>query len=135
MTDLDELERKARAASEGPWFVRKEPTSSGLAVIEDGRHDGLFPITAEWHEARFIAAANPAVILALIERVRAAEALRNESDWHEDDGPVLWWAYDDGQLLGEPPYVGSPIDTDWPGYHTHWTRLVVPPFVATKAKP
>lgn len=23
----------------------------------------------------------------------------------------------------EPPYVGTPNDCDWPGYHTHFVRL------------
>jgi hypothetical protein len=41
----------------GPWFVRPTPTRAGLAVIEDGRESGLFPITCEWSEASLIAAA------------------------------------------------------------------------------
>jgi hypothetical protein len=43
-------------------------------------------------------------------------------DWHEDDGPVLWWC----RPVEEPPYAGTPLDADWPGYHTHWTPIVVP---------
>ena len=43
-------------------------------------------------------------------------------DYHEDIGPVLWWAFP----IDEAPYCGSPLDTDWPGYHTHWTRFQVP---------
>lgn len=42
--------------------------------------------------------------------------------WHEDDGNVLWWAFP----ITEPPYVGSPLDEDFPGYLTHWTRIVLP---------
>ena len=42
--------------------------------------------------------------------------------WHEADGDVLWWRFP----IEEPPYVGSPLDTRWPGYHTHWTRIVLP---------
>ena len=42
--------------------------------------------------------------------------------WHEDIGDVLWWK----MPIDEPPYVGSPLDTRWPGYHTHWTPLSVP---------
>lgn len=38
-------------------------------------------------------------------------------EWHEDDGDVLWWKFP----IEEPPYVGTPNDEDWPGYHTHWT--------------
>jgi len=40
-------------------------------------------------------------------------------DWHEDDGPCLWWALP----VEEPPHVGTPLDDDWPGYHTHWSPL------------
>lgn len=71
-----------------------------------------------------------------------------ESWWSEDDGDVLWWAWDGTGWLGEPPYVGSPLDCGitvemrsadqpdkvirhsvggWPGYHTHWTRLPAMP--------
>ena len=45
------------AWTEGPWFVRERPTDDGLAVIEDGRANGLFPITCEWGEAHLLAAA------------------------------------------------------------------------------
>lgn len=44
------------------------------------------------------------------------------ADWHEDFGDVLWWAFP----VREAPWVGSPLDDSWPGYHTHWTRL---PFI------
>lgn len=36
------------------------------------------------------------------------------AEYHEDMGPVLWWAWEaegnglPGRWLGEPPYVGSP---------------------------
>lgn len=43
-------------------------------------------------------------------------------DWHHDIGPVLWWALP----VVEPPYSGTPEDDDWPGYHTHWTPIIVP---------
>ena len=57
---------------------------------------------------------------------RLVEA-RPESEWHEDHGDVLWWRFP----LDEPPYVGSPLHDDWPGYHTHWTPL--PGVVAPRA--
>ncbi len=41
------------------------------------------------------------------------------ADWHEDLGPVLWWSFP----VQEAPWCGSPGDSDWPGYHTHWTPL------------
>lgn len=55
---------------------------------------------------------------------RYTEATRPHplDEWSERDGPVLWWAFP----VTEPPYSGTPLDTDWPGYHTHFTRLLVP---------
>ncbi len=41
------------------------------------------------------------------------------AEWHEDSGPVLWWILP----INEPPYCGTPLDSDWPGGHTHWTPL------------
>ena len=53
-------------------------------------------------------------------------------DWHEDLGEVVWWAWEDGDWLGEPAHIGSPLDSNWPGYHTHWTPH--PQFPAALAK-
>lgn len=39
--------------------------------------------------------------------------------YHEDFGFVLWWT----RPVTEPPYVGSPLCDDWPGYHQWWTPL------------
>lgn len=77
--------------------------------------------------------------------IGAAAVAKLRVEWHEDDGPVLWWKFP----IVEPPYVGTPLDCGrtvavqiigaddpmlqtkfdvggWPGYHTHWTRIVVP---------
>lgn len=43
-------------------------------------------------------------------------------DWHEDFGDVLWWRFP----VEEPPYCGTPLDSSWPNYHTHWTPIIVP---------
>jgi len=40
-------------------------------------------------------------------------------EYHDDLGPVLWWRFP----VEEPPYSGTPNDSDWPGYHTHFTPL------------
>ena len=45
------------------------------------------------------------------------QVARPESEWHEDIGDVLWWNFP----VNEAPYVGTPLDGNWPGYHTHWT--------------
>ena len=44
------------------------------------------------------------------------------ADWNEDVGVTLWWRFP----VEEPPYCGSPTYDDWPGYHTHWTPILVP---------
>lgn len=48
-------------------------------------------------------------------------------EWHEDEGAKLWWKFP----ITEPPYCGTPLDTDWPGYHTHWTDFDVPDTIGT----
>lgn len=50
-------------------------------------------------------------------------------EWHEDDGFALWWVFP----VNEPPYVGSPLCSDWPGYHTHFTPIPIPNEPAARA--
>lgn len=38
------------------------------------------------------------------------------AEWHEDDGHVCWWAFP----VAEPAWIGTPHDSDWSGYYTHW---------------
>ena len=54
--------------------------------------------------------------------VTVQEGARPIKEWNEDFGDVLWWKFP----IEEPPYVGSPLDEKWPGYHTHWTFIPVP---------
>ena len=58
---------------------------------------------------------------------QAMSAAKPIEDWHEDYGPVMWWFRD----MGEPPYCGTPNDSDWPDYHTHWTPIPPMPFLPT----
>jgi hypothetical protein len=51
--------------------------------------------------------------------------------WHEDDGPCLWWKFP----IDQPPYSGSPLDSDWDGYYTHFTRIVCPELPLPEAQP
>ena len=44
---------------------------------------------------------------------------RHIRHWHEDLGDVVWWKFP----VVESPFVGSPLGSDWPGYHTHFTPL------------
>src|SRR5690606_21695301 len=75
MIDLDDLERKARAASPGPWW---RCTCCSMLYRHDGETDGARDYIAEARrsgaDADYIAVMNPAVALKLIERVRRAEA-------------------------------------------------------------
>lgn len=43
-------------------------------------------------------------------------------EWEEDYGDCLWWRFP----IEEPPYVGSPLDVDFPEHVTHFTRLILP---------
>ncbi|PLS19105.1 hypothetical protein CVD28_01475 [Bacillus sp. M6-12] len=43
-------------------------------------------------------------------------------EWTEDDGDCLWWTFP----IQEPPHCGSPLDSDFPDYLTHFTRLILP---------
>jgi hypothetical protein len=52
-------------------------------------------------------------------------------EWHEDFGEVLWWVFP----MTEPPYIGSPLCNDWPGYHTHWTPCPPVPAFAEPVEP
>lgn len=55
--------------------------------------------------------------LAAPETVSVMDVARPLSEYHEDQGPVVWWRFP----VEEPSYIGCPNSSDWPGYHTHWT--------------
>jgi hypothetical protein len=73
MIDVDELATLANAATPGPWTFAARAVrvtngpSAGMPVAEQGDFD-------DDEDMAHIAAANPATVLALIERLRAAEA-------------------------------------------------------------
>lgn len=48
-------------------------------------------------------------------------ALRTLDEWHEDEGPALWWNLESG----EPPYCGTPLDEEFPynGWFVAWCPL------------
>lgn len=53
-----------------------------------------------------------------------ASTPRPLESWHEDFGSALFWKFP----IEEPPYCGSPLDSDYPGdeFFTHWTPIVIP---------
>jgi hypothetical protein len=86
---------------------------------------GMMTINGEKGTYRLLAsAAAPAVPQA-----PAPQDAKHYDAWHEDFGNVLWWLFP----IVEPPYVGTPLDDDWPfedaaraGGPLFWTRFVVP---------
>ena len=73
MTDLSDLEAKARAATAGPW---EGPAIGKLTEHVVYREDAIYGVVAYAQtdsDAVFIAAANPATALALIAVARAAK--------------------------------------------------------------
>lgn len=78
--DLDELDGLAQAATPGPWEV----THGGSVYSLHGDTDGgsceiLYDTFGPGDDSAYIAAASPDVVRALIARVRAAEAERDEA--------------------------------------------------------
>ena len=73
--DIDALEDAAKKATPGPWCVQHP--NAGVRGLEVADRTGLEQICADLTEprARYIAAANPAVVLALINKVRELEQL------------------------------------------------------------
>jgi len=57
--------------------------------------------------------------ITALERQKKIETLRTLDEWHEDYGDVLWWELP----VSESPYCGTPLDSNWPGYYTHWSEL------------
>ena len=43
-------------------------------------------------------------------------------EWDEEYGDCLWWEFP----VIQPPYLGNPLDVDFPSYVTHFTRIIVP---------
>lgn len=131
MSDIDAIIANVlghdRGATPGPW--RK-------GVLW---HDGAYPVgpyTRNEQQANADAAliayyrtAAPA-LAAEVERLRAeverdkcaAIVPRPGAEWDEDMGPVLWWKFP----IIEPPYVGSPLDDDFPPHVTHFTPILLP---------
>lgn len=70
------------------------------------------------------------------DEVDPVTVVRPLDDWHEDYGDVVWWARLEGEWLGEAAWIGTPNDSDWPGYHTHWSRHpAFPSAIASGGRP
>ena len=73
--NLDELKRLARDATPGPWTT-KEYGPDHLEVLMPNGFSRIIsdPTVVTAYDARYIAAANPAVVLDLLDQLDAAEA-------------------------------------------------------------
>lgn len=78
VTDLNRLRELAQAATPGPWAEAPESGTNGWYAVEylneDARGTDVALRITSAQDAEFIAAINPAVVLALIERAEKAEA-------------------------------------------------------------
>ena len=140
--DLNELERRAKAATPGKWTWKQIGSfnTPGCAVFwpdtsKGGVHyrrldSGGGMIEAD---ANFIAAANPAVVLELVRRLREAEArvaeLEAERAKQEKQDPAAYLTADKNMLvfadkcvdmkhLMTPLYADPPVTAQAEGYVT-----------------
>ena len=95
MIDINDIERKAKAATPGPWSA--DTGEPGDAVVWGPGEDNLITnigpsrvnqcwvaFDGEKEDCEFIAAANPAAVLALVSLLREAENLLSDSaDYNE----------------------------------------------------
>lgn len=73
MTDLNNLERKAREATPGPWHAGSDWVTADLSFESTLLQLNSTNSAADVFDLSFIAAANPSTILDLIARCREAE--------------------------------------------------------------
>lgn len=97
MPEMDELEKFAHSVM-GHW-----PVPSGNVWFENA-----LKLSRE--------------LVRIHSEIRDRSALHSLDEYHTDDGNVLWWKFP----ITEAPYVGSPSSSNWPGYHTHWSRITIP---------
>lgn len=71
--DIDQLERLAKAATPGPWTVRRSDGDSEI-LAADG-----YPALLGENDRDFVAAANPATVIELVERLREQERITASS--------------------------------------------------------
>lgn len=86
LIDLDALEQAAQAATPGPWtafhYTKYREWHVNVPIEGSGMRRALFddgcPTDRPEEDCKFIAAANPLVVLALIHQLRTAKAQRDE---------------------------------------------------------
>lgn len=112
---LDELEALAKAATPGPWVVDGDECvrAEDLRILYDNSCRDDENGTAN---AAFVSAANPAAVLDLIARLRAAEADAQRLDWLAQGQKDVVWRFCNGtgSLSKRPRYEFAvrPFDRD-----------------------
>ena len=87
--NTEQLKQAAMAATPGPWFAFKLYSEPEVRTASD-----VFVASTPTYlvdEARYIAAANPATILALLECVDALRLYKNWCDAEKDHGGTSFW--------------------------------------------
>lgn len=103
LVPVDEYERLTTASAMGTLTYRGSGEDLGTDILALGLND---------YERR-----------RLNDKVTPPLVARPLDEWHEDLGNVIWWRIP----VEEPPWVGTPLDSDWTdGYYTHFTPLVIP---------
>ncbi|MEJ5149817.1 Lar family restriction alleviation protein [Comamonas sp. MYb396] len=111
------VQNESTADNSGGYFVECKSCGASTNLRYACGDDPVPLLVAQWNarapqtvEAQAAPAAVAAPLIA-----------RSLAEWHEDDGAVAWWAWCGHSWAGEAPFIGMPCDSDWPGYHTHWT--------------
>lgn len=96
--------------------LSEQDLEEAIIALRYAADGGVFPTG----DRLFVEAVKP--LVAEMKRRSAAAVAAHIDSWHEDIGTVLWWRFP----VEEPPYVGSPLEDDFPDYVTHWTPIVMP---------
>ncbi|MEN1942691.1 hypothetical protein WCE55_02365 [Luteimonas sp. MJ293] len=120
--------------------LSQQPTPVAPVGVEAGWYRYNKP-APRWEDTKFGKWLDPAVygppreqhgysleVASLSQQPAAVDGARPLDDWHEDDGPVVWWKLP----VDEPAWIGTPLDSDWPEYHTHWTPHPAVPALAAQ---
>lgn len=75
--DLDEIERLAKTMRPGPYIVERKGYDYRVLAPDSVDGDDLIADAMHYNEAAYFAALNPATVLAMVERLRKAEAERD----------------------------------------------------------
>ncbi|HAT2827304.1 TPA: ead/Ea22-like family protein [Klebsiella oxytoca] len=129
MNDITELAQSLKAAAEkatpGPWYVHDKPCEDGNYGIDTSDKEFLAEAVVWWgfarqsiwreEDAKYIALANPANILALVEALEKAQCAGSiNNQWKPDVCPItgrrffLWIEHPE---LGYVPTYGGPYDS------------------------